>query len=321
MKTKMKFRPSGFTIVELVVVVAVIGILAGMTIVGYGAWHQHITEDSMRSDLRQAKTHLLDRQEWENGFPDALTSFTASNENELFYSRTSGGFCASISNSTTNKTFMITNKTDIEDGACPGSQPPSIEGVSVSGRDVFCLDGPTSPYVRVSAYVTNDSGQPIIAGENNVTIAPGTGGMVNVTAEPGNYNKETVYIPISSPTESFAPFSIATQGNGSKECPTHYLYPSIDPDEIAITVISLMCYGPTESIFSLNITNNLDVPMDLDGSVPYLSSIEPGTTMNKYAYNSPNLAANQATVTIISREHAFPPVGKSLPPHNAISCS
>jgi len=46
---------AGFTIVELVVVIAVIGILATITIVSYGAWHKSTLSAQVKSDLNGVK--------------------------------------------------------------------------------------------------------------------------------------------------------------------------------------------------------------------------------------------------------------------------
>ncbi|RWZ78826.1 MAG: pilus assembly protein [Candidatus Microsaccharimonas sossegonensis] len=47
-------RFSGFTIVELLVIIAVIGILAGVSILGYGAWKKQTIVSQLKSDLNGA---------------------------------------------------------------------------------------------------------------------------------------------------------------------------------------------------------------------------------------------------------------------------
>lgn len=44
-------KANGFTIIELIVTIAVIGILAAITIVSYGAWQKNIAAKSVQSDL------------------------------------------------------------------------------------------------------------------------------------------------------------------------------------------------------------------------------------------------------------------------------
>ncbi len=62
----------GFTIVELVVVISVIGILASMTVVGYGAWQKNLAYDVVQSDLLQARAALEAHNNFKNSYPHNL---------------------------------------------------------------------------------------------------------------------------------------------------------------------------------------------------------------------------------------------------------
>ncbi|HEY8885992.1 MAG TPA: tail fiber protein [Candidatus Microsaccharimonas sp.] len=80
---KNKFR-SAFTIVELIVVIAVIGILAGIVLVSYGAWRTSVATSSLKSDLVHAATAMESSRTFNNAYPITLpTTFTASSGNTI----------------------------------------------------------------------------------------------------------------------------------------------------------------------------------------------------------------------------------------------
>lgn len=117
----------GFTIVELIVVVVVVGIIAGIVIVAYNGVSKNATEVSMKSDLDNAATQLAMDSKRNNGvFPYTAASanggkgLVTSQGNTFAYSTKSYGYCVSISNSKTTKVFSIkaSNPTKIEEAPC-----------------------------------------------------------------------------------------------------------------------------------------------------------------------------------------------------------
>ena len=80
----MKHKRFGFTIIELIVVIAVIGTLAGIAIVGYGAWRESISAAAIKSDLAQAQAAMEDARNFDNAYPlDVATVFNASEDVQL----------------------------------------------------------------------------------------------------------------------------------------------------------------------------------------------------------------------------------------------
>ena len=65
-------KHKGFTIVELVVVIAVIGILAGITVVGYGAWRDRAAKTEVMSDLRNAALAMKNELNFNNKYPTTM---------------------------------------------------------------------------------------------------------------------------------------------------------------------------------------------------------------------------------------------------------
>lgn len=62
----------GFTIVELVVVIATITILAAVGIIGYGPWQKSIRTDQVKSELAQAAAALKNHINFNNAYPANL---------------------------------------------------------------------------------------------------------------------------------------------------------------------------------------------------------------------------------------------------------
>ena len=94
----------GFSIVELIVVIVVIGVLAGVVTVGYGSWRRDVIKRSMSSDLEQAATKIQSNQNWSQVAyaDDELNegeAFIASDDTTVTFFRRSYGYCLLATNS------------------------------------------------------------------------------------------------------------------------------------------------------------------------------------------------------------------------------
>ena len=67
-------KHKGFTVVELVIVIVVIGILAGISTVGYGAWRDRAAKTEVMSDLRNAAFAMNNHRNFNNVFPTGSTA-------------------------------------------------------------------------------------------------------------------------------------------------------------------------------------------------------------------------------------------------------
>ncbi len=75
----MNKTTNGFTIIELIVSIIVIGILAAIVIVSYGNWHKSIITTALKSDLNGVASAMENYRNFHNGYPTAIpTTFTAS---------------------------------------------------------------------------------------------------------------------------------------------------------------------------------------------------------------------------------------------------
>ena len=92
---KSSLRLSGFTSVELVIVIAVIGILVVVTVFGFGAWRRDVAEREVQSDLNGVKAAMENARNFSNGYPSSIPStFTPSDTVTLRYaSGTPASYC------------------------------------------------------------------------------------------------------------------------------------------------------------------------------------------------------------------------------------
>lgn len=86
-----KQHKNGFTIVELLVIVAVIGILASITIFAFGSWRARTAKTEVQNDLRNSNAAIKNYQTFNNALPADSTAFatvyTPSRNVTLTYAR------------------------------------------------------------------------------------------------------------------------------------------------------------------------------------------------------------------------------------------
>lgn len=89
-------KTNGFTIVELLVIVGVIAILAGIVAFSFGQWRAGTARTEVQNDLKAFATAMENERNFQNAYPTSVpSSFTASeNVTVTLESATSTAYCA-----------------------------------------------------------------------------------------------------------------------------------------------------------------------------------------------------------------------------------
>lgn len=141
----MKKTTTGFTIVELLIVIIVIAILATITVVAYNGIQKRAAATAMQSELTQVKKAAEVDKPHFGGYPADFPEDTqnAVNQNDTiishYYQRSSGqGFCAdSYSTKHTDLQFHVDNTTDtVQEGLCTENTYTPPSGGSGGSTDI-----------------------------------------------------------------------------------------------------------------------------------------------------------------------------------------
>lgn len=113
----------GFTVVELIVVIVVIGILAAVVSVSYGAWRNNLLEDTVKSDLNSAAALMEQERTWNNDYPEILpASFVPSEGVTMAGGRTDDKkYCLYAYSASKPELYFSRSNEDsaAKEGACP----------------------------------------------------------------------------------------------------------------------------------------------------------------------------------------------------------
>ncbi len=211
----MPRRNSGFTLVELLIIIVIMGILVGLTAFGYRGWQQGISQREVRSDLQIASSAMENAKNFGSGYP-ALTAGSVppnfdsgSGASVVYVWGDDTRYCLQgTASAVSSITYFIdtTQAKTPQAGSCPSSpilptQPPSAPSPVATAASVSTINvtwpnvtGATSYSVR---YGTSSPTTPA-----GCTVSPcsisgltyGTQYSVQVTASNiyGNTNSNTV---------------------------------------------------------------------------------------------------------------------------------
>mgnify|MGYP000950587383 CR=1 FL=1 len=131
-------RIKGFTIIELLVVIVIVGILATISIIGYGSWRTSVISAQVKSDLNAAASAMESSRTFGNGYPLTLPSTVVPSTNvslTLTPSSTALAYCIDgVSNENTSDTFYVASESKDQgalSGTCatrPATTPPAVPG-------------------------------------------------------------------------------------------------------------------------------------------------------------------------------------------------
>ena len=170
------FIQKGFTIVELLIVIVVIGILAAITIVGYTGIQQRTRVAVLQSDLKIASTQLaLDKI---NNSTYPATKEVANDNKGLpastgtsyqyTYTSSSNSFCLTGTNSGVSY-FVSSDSLTPKAGACPGdiNNGGVVTTLAGSGTAGFADGTGNAAQFNSPAGVTVDSSGTVYVGDLN----------------------------------------------------------------------------------------------------------------------------------------------------------
>lgn len=206
----------GFTIVEVTVVVLIIGILASVIVVGYGAWRKNVITGVVKSDLTQAVAAMESHRNFNNGYPETIPrSFVASE-----YITVTGGGSAS------GKSFCINASSiespDIVFNVTHENKTPQ-PGTCVLKND----QSPTETIFVANGTWTKPSGAKkvdvlVIGGGGNGGPCGGAGGGVRTATIDASTVPETVTVSVatagSGASSSFGALVVAGGGQAGAGC-------------------------------------------------------------------------------------------------------
>ncbi len=134
-------RKKGFTVVELIVVIIVIGILVSVSIVGFSTWRKSVAEKEVKSDLNGVAAAMSNYRNFNEGYPTAPT-FTGSgalfeqSDNVVltYVTGTNKTFCINGASSVNTAVKFYLNETspDAKTGSCPLSAPMDLNVAVIS---------------------------------------------------------------------------------------------------------------------------------------------------------------------------------------------
>lgn len=164
----------GFTAVEIVIVVAVIAIIAGLGMVAYGGWRKDVTKKAIASDLRAAAQAMEQAKNFKGRYPNTVPdSFQGSDQVTIVrVGAVAHRFCLEGKSGSPEQVFHIKDGSgEVYSGQCPSGIESALEG-QVSGGGV---GGEVNPPVVPTPPGGGSPGATPLPGGGDAGGGPGSG--------------------------------------------------------------------------------------------------------------------------------------------------
>lgn len=163
----LKRTNKGFTIVELAVVIAVLGILVAIVTVVYPGLQKRVADTQVQGDLRQAAMKLDAYKANVGGFPedenvvDGGKGLPKSDSSLVYdYTATAGFYCLSAVSERSGKTFNISStSSEVKEGVCASAVDP----IAVVGSQSNHTGSTNSPNLTISRPSGTQAGHVLLA--------------------------------------------------------------------------------------------------------------------------------------------------------------
>lgn len=165
MATKLmqkKYRQkNGFTIIEIIVVVAVVGILATIVGIGYSGWKRSTVESQVKSDLTHVASAMEDYRTFHNEYPTSVPdTFNKSDGTNLSGGSYDSGVTYCIDGTSDEfsdfEYYIDSSRLTVSEGTCASRPAPITPPTQPSGL-VATATSPSSIHVSWGASTGADS--------------------------------------------------------------------------------------------------------------------------------------------------------------------
>lgn len=170
MRYHVRDYQKAFTVVELLVVIVVIGVLAGISVITYGSWRTRVATTSVKSDLTSVAIAMKSERNFKNVYPSGLpSSFSPSEDVTVTWVYgDANSFCINgVSESDGNvKLYVQATGSVINgplEGTCDGGAP-ALPSPSATATSSSAIEVTWSPVSGATGYeVKYGTGSPTTA--------------------------------------------------------------------------------------------------------------------------------------------------------------